>query len=85
MIKGEKQRRNEVAIMTVAKNIKKYRLLKKLTIEQLANIIDVDYSQISRMERGTINPNISIIFDIAAVLQIPASQLLEQTAEAPKQ
>jgi transcriptional regulator with XRE-family HTH domain len=78
MIKGEKQRRNEAAIMTVASNIRKYRLAKNLTIEELANIVGVDYSQIGRMERGKVNPNISIIFDIAAVLQIPASLLLEQ-------
>jgi len=77
MIKGEKQRRNEAAIMTVAGNIRKYRLLKNLTIEELANIVGVDYSQIGRMERGKVNPNISIVFDIAAVLEIPPSKLLE--------
>lgn len=75
---GTKHRRNEVAIEVLAGNIKKYRLEKDLTIEELANIINVDYSQISRMERGVVNANVSIIFDIANALGIDASKLLEE-------
>ena len=77
MIKGEKHKRNETAIDTVAKNIKKCRLEKKMTQTELANIVGVDYLQISRMERGKVNPSISIIFDIAVVLEIPPAKLLE--------
>lgn len=77
MVKSIKHRRNEKAILTLATNIKRYRNLKKLTIEQLANLLEVDYSQISRMERGVVNPNISIIFDIAAVLGVEPMKLIE--------
>jgi transcriptional regulator with XRE-family HTH domain len=49
-----------------------------MTIQELANKLDVDYSQIGRMERGIVNPSISIVFDIAEVLKIKASQLLEE-------
>jgi len=80
MVKGEKQRRNELAIMTVANNIKKYRKKQNLTIAELANIVGVDYSQIGRMERGKVNPNISIIFDIANVLKISPALLLEESS-----
>ena len=80
MIKGAKQRRNETAILTLAANIKKYRIEKNLTIEELANIVGVDYSQIGRMERGKVNATVSIIFDIAAVLEITPSQLLESNS-----
>jgi predicted transcriptional regulator len=52
MAKGVSHRRNEKAISTLAANIKKYRLEKNLTIQELANLLDVDYSQIGRMERG---------------------------------
>jgi len=78
MVKDAKHRRNEMAISTLAGNIKKYRKSKNLTIQELANILNVDYSQISRMERGVVNPNISIIFDIAAVLGIEPALLLEK-------
>ena len=78
MIKGNKQRRNELAIKTLGANIRKHRQQGKLTIEELANLIEVDYSQISRMERGTVNANVSIIFDIAKALNVKPSQLLEE-------
>jgi len=76
MTKGIPHRRNERAISTLAANIKKYRLEKKLTIQELANLLDVDYSQIGRMERGVVNPNISIIFDIADALNVEPHVLL---------
>ena len=78
MAKEQKHRRNEEAIRILAKNIRKYRLERNMTIQQLANELDVDYSQISRMERSVVNPNISIVFDIAEVLKIKALQLLEE-------
>ena len=64
--------------MTLANNIRKYRLERNLTIQELANLLDVDYSQISRMERGVVNPNVSIIFDIADVLKIEPDELLKE-------
>ena len=76
MTKGRPHRRNEKAISTLANNIKKYRLEKKWTIQELANLMDVDYSQISRMERGIVNPNISIVFEIANILKIEPYKLL---------
>jgi len=77
MIKGGKQRRNETAISTLAGNIRKYRTEKNITIEELANLIGVDYSQIGRMERSVVNPNVSIIFDIAAALGVEPHRLLQ--------
>lgn len=78
MDKGGKHKRNEKAIAIVARNIRKYRKTQNLTINELASLIEVDYSQISRMERGVINPSISVIFSIAEVLKIKPSQLLEE-------
>jgi len=79
MGKSVKHRRNEEAIAILATNIRKYRTERNLTLMELANQVGVDYSQIGRMERGVVNPNISIIFDIAKILEIPASKLLEGT------
>lgn len=77
MIKGGKHRRNEKAILTLAANIRKYRTEKNMTIMELANLVEVDYSQIGRMERGVVNPNVSIIFEIAKALGIEPARLLE--------
>ncbi|TDO23762.1 helix-turn-helix domain-containing protein [Pedobacter duraquae] len=78
MVKDGKHRRNEEGISTLANNIKRYRKERNMTMQELANRLDVDYSQISRMERGIVNANISIVFDIANVLEVKASQLLER-------
>lgn len=77
MIKGNKQKRNEAAILALARNIRRYRLERGLTMEELANLVEVDYSQISRMERCVVNANVSVIFDIAKALGIEPSLLLE--------
>jgi len=77
MARTAKNRRNEAAIATLAGNIRKYRTERSMTIEELANLLETDYSQIGRMERGVVNPSISIVFDIAAALGVNPSQLLE--------
>ncbi|WP_439695162.1 helix-turn-helix domain-containing protein [Mucilaginibacter sp. AW1-7] len=81
MIKGEKQRRNERAIKALAANIRRYRLERKMTIAELANAVGVDYSQVGRMERGVVNANVSMVFDVAQALGVPASRLLETDAD----
>jgi transcriptional regulator with XRE-family HTH domain len=42
----------------------------------------VDYSQVSRMELGTVNTNISMIFAVAEALEIEASKLLKENAQS---
>jgi len=78
MLKGDKHRRNEKAILTLAKNIRYYRKVRKITMTELANSLDIDYSHIGRIERGIINTNVSMIFDIADMLGVKPSQLLEE-------
>lgn len=79
MIKGGKNRRNEEAIATLGRNIKKYRERANLSQQALAILIDSDDSQISRMERFLISANISVVWDIATALEIKPSQLLEES------
>lgn len=51
---------------------------KDFTQEQLANEIDVDISQINRIERGIINTLVSIAYNIAKVLCIKAGELFDR-------
>ena len=78
MDKPGRNRRNEQAILTLARNIRKYRKANHITIMELSALLNVDYSQIGRMERGVVNPTISVIFDVAAALNIRPGQLLEE-------
>jgi len=71
------QLRDPKAMRVLAENVKRYRIEHDLTQEALANIAGIEYSQISRIERGILNTSISVVFAIAQALNIKPSQLLE--------
>jgi DNA-binding XRE family transcriptional regulator len=56
-------------------NLRKLRLAKGLTQEQLANELGIEISQISRIERGVINTSVTTLFAITKTLKIDVSQL----------
>lgn len=58
-------------------NLRKLRLEKGFTQEQLANELGVEVSQISRIERGQINTSIAMLYDISKVLEINISDFFE--------
>ena len=55
--------------------LRKLRLAKGFTQEQLANELGVEISQISRIERGIINTSVTTLYAISIVLKIDASEL----------
>jgi transcriptional regulator with XRE-family HTH domain len=69
----------------IGKTVRELRKEKQKTIEQLANEINVDYSQISRIERGKINTTFYQLFRIVQALNIPfdefASRLIKKFKE----
>jgi transcriptional regulator with XRE-family HTH domain len=71
-----KNYRDEVFIAAIGSNIRKFRIAKKMTIEQLANECEVDYSQIQRMEKGQVNFTASSLVKIAYVLEINPRRFL---------
>jgi len=78
-VKKKPKRRNyrdEELIKQVGANLRKARLERDITIENLANEIGVDYSQINRMELGKVNFTISNLYRIAAVLKTDPKKLL---------
>ena len=62
---------------SIGQTIKKYRKLRGLTQEQLADRINVDYSHISKMELATVGISLDKLFDIANALGIPPYKLLQ--------
>ncbi len=63
----------------IAKNIKKYRLLNKMTQEELAKITGYSYAYIRRIEGPKCIKNFSIetIYQISKALNIDIKQLFE--------
>lgn len=53
-----------------------------LSQEQLAEKAGVDRSFLSMVERGIQSPNIAVLFRMAEVLSVPASELIARTETA---
>jgi transcriptional regulator with XRE-family HTH domain len=66
---------NKPFVIAFGNNLRKLRLSKKISMQNLAYAINVEYSQISRIELGKINTSISTANDIANALEIPVSEL----------
>ncbi len=68
---------NETFIIRFGKNLRKIRLDKKMSMQTLAYTINVEYSQISRIELGKINTSIGTVYEIAEALEIPIKELFD--------
>lgn len=64
----------------VGERLKKARLSKGLTQEQLAEMLDVSVAFLSRAERGNVKINLARISEICDILDISISTILTGTA-----
>lgn len=55
--------------------LKKYRLLKELTQEQLAQAVGVRRETIMRLEKGQYNPSLKLAVDISRVVEAPIEEI----------
>ena len=55
--------------------LKKYRLLKDLTQEQLAAQVGVRRGTIMRLEKAQYNPSLKLAIDIARVVEAPIEEI----------
>ena len=67
--------------MSIGEQIKKIRLLRQLTIRQLAAGTGLSPALISQIERDQANPSISSLKKIADKLEVPLTALFESTSE----
>jgi transcriptional regulator with XRE-family HTH domain len=72
------QLRNQHAINILAEKVRKHRIAQELSQEALANMAGIEFSTISRIERGVMNTSISVIFAIADALNIKPSLLIDE-------
>lgn len=64
-------------IIKFGKNLQRIRVQKKLTQAQLAADLNVEVSQISRVERGVLNTSLGNIYSISKALDIPIDELFK--------
>jgi len=64
-------------LLKFGENLRKARESKGFTQAQLANELNVEISQISRIERGVINTSVTTIYSISYVLKVNVSDLFK--------
>lgn len=67
--------RDEEGVKMFGARVRELRKGQKMSMETLANTSGLEYSQISRIERGMINTSISHVFIIAKALSVEPSEL----------
>ncbi len=67
----------------IAKNVKSIREEKKLTLDAAATLTGVSRSMLAQIEKGEVNPTISVIWKIANGYKVSFTSLMENHMQAP--
>lgn len=67
---------------TIAANTKKIREQKKLTLETAASVTGVSRSMLAQIEKGEVNPTISVLWKIANGYKVSFTSLVESPSDA---
>ena len=65
----------------VGQNIQRIRKTQKLSIDRAAELSGVSKSMLGQIERGVVNPTISVLHKLAQGLHVPLEKLIECTEE----
>lgn len=71
--------------MGVGNNIRKFRKEKLLTQKELSKLSGVHEVQIARYELGSLNPKLETLKKIAAALEVPYTDLLNDDVESKEE
>jgi transcriptional regulator with XRE-family HTH domain len=69
--------RNQEYLNAFGSNLRRLRKAKGLSMEKLAQLSGVEYSQISDIELGKINTTISTVKSISTALEFPTKDLFD--------
>ena len=69
----------------VGQNIHRIRKAQQLSIDRAAALSGVSKSMLGQIERGLVNPTVSVLARIAGGLHVPIEQLVEFREETPAQ
>ena len=65
----------------VGLNIQRIRKAQKLSIDRTAELAGISKSMLGQIERGVVNPTISVLHKLAQGLHVPLEKLIEYTEE----
>lgn len=58
-------------------HLRKIRMEKNISMQTLAYMVNVEYSQISRIEHGKINTSLSMVYELAIALDVDVKELFD--------
>ena len=61
----------------IGKNIRKVRIRKGLTMEELAHLSEIQYRHIFRIETGKVNTSIYLLYKISKTLNTELKEIIE--------
>lgn len=65
-------------VETFGQNLRRARIARGLTIEELASDVGLSYSYVGELERGRRNPSLKVMGRLADILQVSVVQLLSR-------
>ncbi len=68
--------RNEKVLKRFGKHLEQLRTEKGLSLRKLADLADVDFSQIHRIEKGQSNPSLTMLLTLTEALEITVEELM---------
>jgi len=74
---GVNYKHNEEYCKAFGLHLRKLREKKGISMRKFALIADMEYSQLSKIERGVTNPTISTVLALSEALDIPHTELFE--------
>jgi DNA-binding XRE family transcriptional regulator len=77
IVKKSKYVRKQEELEAFGRHLRHLREQKGMTMEELAALSNIEYSQISRIERGVINTSLSVVFIIAEVLGVSYKDMFD--------
>ena len=76
-VRSLEQNRHELKYRNLGLNIYYYRKAAGLSQMQLAELVDISRTHMSRIENNDCAPSLDVVFDIADVLKVPVHKLFE--------
>jgi DNA-binding XRE family transcriptional regulator len=67
--------KNQPFIEAFAKRIRDLRIAKGYNMQELADMLNIDRKQLTRIEQGKVNTSILVAYSIAKALEIPLPEL----------
>lgn len=68
---------NEAFVKAFGENLRRLRIARGFSMREFANMADMEYKQLSLIERGMINTTISTAFALADALEISHQELFD--------